>query len=73
MSLPEEVCAALDIEPNPDNNSVIGNAVLGNGNDPAPSRPPVFAVDLAWDGSGQGNCWSHNLFSSSFPDPLPAC
>ena len=73
QELPEEVCAALDIEPNPDHNSVISNLVLGNGNNPAPSLPPVFAKDLAWDGTGVGNCWSNNMFATSFPDPLPSC
>jgi len=73
QELPEEVCAALDIEPNPDNNSVIGNVALGNGLNPAPSLPPVFAQDLVWDGSGTGNCWAKNLFGTSFPDPLPGC
>ena len=73
QELPEEVCAALDIEPNPDHNSVVSNVVLGNGHNPAPSLPEVFAKDLAWDGSGDGNCWSNNVFGSSFPDPLPSC
>ena len=73
QELPEEVCSALDIEPNPDDNSVISNVVLGNGGNPAPSLPPVFAQDLVWDGSGSGNCWSKNVFGSSFPDPLPSC
>ena len=73
QELPEEVCAALDIEPNPDHNSVISNVVLGNGNNPSPLLPPVFAKDLAWDGTGVGNCWSNNVFATSFPDPLPTC
>jgi parallel beta-helix repeat protein len=73
QNLPEEVCAALDIEPNPDRNQVVLNEVRGNGGNPAPTLPPVFAVDLAWDGSGTGNCWSKNSFGSSFPDPLPSC
>jgi nitrous oxidase accessory protein NosD len=73
QELPEEVCAALDIEPNPDNNHVIFNVALGNGLNPAPSLPPVFAKDLAWDGSGSGNCWAHNVFATVFPDPLPSC
>ncbi len=73
QELPEEVCAVLDIEPNPDHNSVISNVVLGNGNNPAPALPPVFAKDLAWDGTGQGNCWSKNVFATEFPDPLPSC
>jgi parallel beta-helix repeat protein len=73
QELPEEVCAALDIEPNPDGNSIVGNRALGNGGNPAPSLPPVFAVDLAWDGTGEGNCWSRNVFGTSFPEALPAC
>jgi parallel beta-helix repeat protein len=73
QELPEEVCSVLDIEPNPDNNSVISNVVLGNGGNPAPALPPVFAKDLAWDGTGSGNCWSKNAFGTSFPDPLPSC
>jgi parallel beta-helix repeat protein len=73
QELPEEVCEALDIEPNPDNNTIVHNTVTGNGANPAPSLPPVFAVDLAWDGTGEGNCWAKNRFGTSFPDPLPNC
>ena len=42
-------CAALDIEPNPDGNRVIGNTAKQNGKNPDPSVPSVFTVDLAWD------------------------
>ena len=73
QELPAEVCAALDIDPDPDGNRVVGNRVTGNGANPAPTLPPVFAVDLAWDGSGEGNCWSRNVYATSFPDPLPPC
>jgi parallel beta-helix repeat protein len=73
QELPEEVCAVLDIDPDPDGNRVIGNRVTGNALNPAPTLPPVFAVDLAWDGTGVGNCWSRNRFGTSFPAPLPAC
>jgi hypothetical protein len=73
QELPAEVCAILDIDPDPDGNRVVSNSVTGNGGSPAPSLPPVFAVDLAWDGSGDGNCWSKNVFGTSFPDPLPPC
>lgn len=73
QELPEAVCAALDIEPNPDGNRVIGNRVTGNGLDPEPTLPPVFAVDLAWDGTGVDNCWWRNKFDTSFPEPLPLC
>src|SRR5581483_9929249 len=66
-------CAALDIEPNPDGNRITRNTVLGNGQNPDPSLPSVFAVDLAWDTTGVGNCWSANTFGTSFPSALPAC
>jgi parallel beta-helix repeat protein len=66
-------CAALDIEPNPDGNRIKGNTVTGNGTAPDPSVPSVFTVDLAWDLSGTGNCWQHNVAGTIFPDPLPAC
>jgi parallel beta-helix repeat protein len=73
QELPEEVCAALDIQPDSDGNKTIGNLVTGNGHDPGPQVPPPLAVDLAWDGTGSGNCWSRNVFETSFPAPLPAC
>jgi parallel beta-helix repeat protein len=73
QELPAEVCAVLDIDPDPDGNRVVGNRVTGNGGGAAPTLPPVFAVDLAWDGSGDGNCWSRNTYETSFPDPLPPC
>jgi nitrous oxidase accessory protein NosD len=73
QELPEEVCAALDIQPDSDGNMVVGNRVTGNGSDPGRQVPPVLAVDLAWDGTGAGNCWSRNVFGTSFPEELPSC
>lgn len=72
-NLPPEVCAALDIEPNPDNDSVTSNVALGNGGNPSPLVNPMFAVDLAWDTTGTGNCWSRNVSQTQFPSSLPAC
>jgi cytochrome c peroxidase len=69
-------CAAVsaDIQPDSDNDHVVHNTVLGNGTNPDPVLPPVFAVDLAWDGTGVGNCWSKNVFGTFFPPPaLPGC
>jgi parallel beta-helix repeat protein len=66
-------CAALDIDPDPDFNTIAKNTVTGNGSNPDPMLPPVFAVDLAWDTTGTGNCWSLNVFGTSFPSVLPAC
>src|SRR5262249_10092690 len=66
-------CAALDIEPNPDNDHVLFNTATGNGTSPAPSVPAIFAVDLAWDLTGTGNCWKHNVAATQFPPTVPAC
>jgi parallel beta-helix repeat protein len=73
--VPAEECSQLDIEPNPDSNRVRNNEVSGNGFDPDLERLPLeqFAVDLAWDTSGAGNCWAGNGEATEFPDPLPAC
>jgi parallel beta-helix repeat protein len=73
--LAADACAALDIEPSSDGNRVTGNSATGNGGDPDLARlpAPVFAVDLAWDTTGTGNCWSANQATTTFPAPLPAC
>ncbi len=67
--------AALDprIEPFANQNTISRNVVLSNGRDPDPKIAPFPGGDLLWDGSGTGNCWSDNIFKSSFPSPLPAC
>jgi len=65
--------AGLDIEPNPDNDQVTFNVALGNGSNPSPLINPVFAVDLAWDTTGTGNCWKHNKAQTQFPSSLPSC
>lgn len=63
--------AFADIEPNPDYNRIASNHVTGNGfKQPA---LPFPATDLLWDGSGGGNCWERNVFSTSFPSQLPGC
>lgn len=72
--VPAEQCATIDIDPDPDGNRVISNTATGNG--ASSSLPPgfeFFAVDLAWDATGDGNCWSGNTAGTTFPDPLPAC
>lgn len=74
QSLSPSDCAKLDIEPNPDGNRITRNRVTGNGFNP--DLPPgfsVFAKDLAWDTMGKNNCWSRNVFGTSFPTSLPAC
>jgi parallel beta-helix repeat protein len=73
MRLSSADCAALDIQPDSDDNRVVGNKVTGNGQNPDPSLPPAFAKDLAWDTTGTGNCWSDNVFDTSFPASLPSC
>src|SRR5213080_1225689 len=72
-NLTAEQCAALDIEPNPDFDRVIFNVATGNGIAPSPLINPVFAVDLAWDTTGTGNCWAHNVADTQFPSVLPGC
>jgi parallel beta-helix repeat protein len=71
--LPPDV-AALDarINPFPDNNHIVDNLVLQNGDDPDPKLSPFPGRDLLWDFSGTGNCWAGNVFKTSFP-MLPAC
>jgi parallel beta-helix repeat protein len=67
-------CAALGIEPNSDDTHVLFNHVTGNGTNPDPRLIfSGFAVDLAWDLTGIGNCWTGNEFDTSFPPALPAC
>jgi parallel beta-helix repeat protein len=66
-------CHSLDVDPFPDDNVIAHNFVQENGSSPDPSVPPFFAVDLAWDVTGSGNCWSHNIAGTTFPDPLPEC
>jgi parallel beta-helix repeat protein len=75
QQLTAQECAAVsaDIQPDPDHNTIVHNLVTGNGLDPDPSLPAVFAVDLAWDTTGTGNCWSQNVFDTSFPASLPSC
>jgi len=63
--------AFADIEPNPDGVEVRNNVVTGNGTQsPIPFLP---AVDLLWDGAGEGNCWLGNTFGSAAPPSLPSC
>ncbi|HEY2387020.1 MAG TPA: right-handed parallel beta-helix repeat-containing protein [Candidatus Binatia bacterium] len=72
-NLSDAQCAQLDIEPNPDFDRIVQNVAFGNGTSPSPLINPVFAVDLAWDGTGIGNCWKHNRVGTQFPDDHPAC
>ena len=67
--------AGLDprIDPFPDHNQLKSNVVLSNGGDPDPKIAPFPPSDLIWDFSGTDNCWSNNVYKTSFPAPLPAC
>jgi len=67
--------AALDprLEPLPNQNRISRNVVLSNGADPDPRIAPSPPGDLLWDMSGTGNCWSDNVYKTSFPTPLSAC
>jgi site-specific DNA recombinase len=60
------------IDPFPDRNEIRHNVVLANGDNIDRLLDPFPGSDLLWDGSGTGNCWSRNLFQTSFPE-LPDC
>jgi parallel beta-helix repeat protein len=62
-----------DIDIFPDGNHIVSNVVTGNGANPDPNIPSIFAVDLAWDFSGTGNCWSNNTAGTAIPSVLPSC
>jgi len=64
------------IDPIPHGDKVLSNVLNSNGSSPAPI--PLPAVDLLWDGPVWGGtasnvCYSDNIFSTSFPSPLPSC
>ncbi len=68
--LPPEAFA--DIEPNPDGAKITENILTKNGS-AAPPGLPLPAADLLWDGSGSNNCWSKNVYATSYPSALPVC
>jgi parallel beta-helix repeat protein len=72
---PPEVCSPppSDIDIFPDGNHIVSNNSTGNGANPDPNVPSIFAVDLAWDFTGTGNCWSNNALGTAFPSSLPPC
>lgn len=67
-------CEGVDIDPLPDRNRILGNIVQVNGTVPV-ANPllDTFRADLAWDGSGSGNCWKSNSIGTSVPSVLPPC
>jgi parallel beta-helix repeat protein len=65
---------SFGVDTKPDGTRTQRNLVLGNGAAPQPPIAGNFpGVDLLWDGTGVGNCWSQNVFLKSAPSPLPAC
>jgi len=67
-------CHELGIDPDPKEDRVVGNRLISNGEGVFSGTPfEAFKADLTWDGSGEGNCWSHNRFTTSSPPVLPAC
>jgi parallel beta-helix repeat protein len=73
LSLLGQSCDAVDVDPFPDGNRIIGNVVKGNGTQPTSGPLDAFRADLSWDGTGTGNCWKANAFGSSVPPQLPSC
>jgi parallel beta-helix repeat protein len=74
LALQGSDCGGLDIDPDPRDDRIVGNRLVRNGT--APQANPIFdalKADLVWDGSGTGNCWSANVFTSSTPAQLPPC
>ncbi len=74
LALQENPCTGLDVDPDPSNNHIILNELANNGT--IPQADPFFdslRADLIWDGSGTGNCWSDNRFTTSTPPVLPSC
>jgi parallel beta-helix repeat protein len=72
---PAAATADPRIDPFPDNNRIVNNIVVGNGRAPDPKLAAfgLLGADLVWDGSGKNNCWSNNVFNSSYPASLPSC
>jgi parallel beta-helix repeat protein len=74
LALQGSDCSGLDIAPDPSDDRIVHNRLTANGTTPQPN--PIFdalRADLIWDGSGSGNCWSDNVYSTSTPPALPAC
>ncbi len=76
---PSSQCTNLDINPDPEDDHVVGNSLINNGTSP-PSDPLLtqLAADLIWDGKGSGNCWGDNTPSATVRiigggHTLPAC
>ena len=56
----------------PDGAKIIENTLTQNGS-AAPPGLPLPAADLLWDGSGTNNCWSKNIYTTSYPSAFPVC
>jgi parallel beta-helix repeat protein len=69
IAITQNPFAALDprIEPNPDHNEILRNVALHNGLQPDQIRALTPGVDIAYDGSGEGTCFTDNVFSTQFP------
>ncbi len=63
--------AFADIESNVDGARITNNLLVHNGT--MPPALPLPGVDLLWDGNGINNCWKNNIYSTSYPSPLPVC
>jgi len=76
IRLPEEQAAKdPELEPLSDGTVVRDNYLLGNGGDPHPAVARDFGggADLAWDGTGEGNCIDVPEGKVYRGPPAPAC
>jgi parallel beta-helix repeat protein len=73
FTLQNQPCPPLDVDPNPDHNRIVRNRSTGNGTISTGTALDALRGDLVWDGLGVDNCWSGNVFATSFPTVLPTC
>ena len=72
VALATSPLAGLDprVDPTPDGNTVLDNVVIGNGRRPDLLRALSPGADLVYDGTGSGNCFANNVFSTDFPSGI---
>ncbi len=54
----------------PDQNEARENVIVRNGSHPDTARTAIPGADIFYDGSGDGNCFSNNIFQKEFPERI---